>query len=99
MRPSLAASQRRRGTVWVQASCQVPRASSLPSTGAPTAEPRRAGRGRISQLRASVAPLLLLRKKELIVPTQSAPLLLRARQAPRPSALNDDRIPRPSGSA
>jgi hypothetical protein len=96
--PSLTASHRPRGTVCDQASCHVPRSSSVPSTGAPATAPRNPGRRKNRITSGITGPRLNCWKNELIVAAQSAPPL-RATQGPRSSELNDDRIHRPTASA
>src|SRR5215469_2015504 len=81
---SLVTSHRVRGTVWLHASCQVPRSSSCPSKGAPTAAPRNPGIRNVTMFSGSVTGPLNLVTNELIAAGQPAPPLL-ARHAPSPS--------------
>ena len=77
-----------RGTVWLQASRQVPRSSSRPSSGAPTTIPSSPGIASSGRLvTTEPAPWLNVPTNDVIAAGQSAPPL-RARQAERPSALN-----------
>ena len=86
--PSLANSHLVRGTVWLQASRQVPRSSSRPSSGAPTTIPSSPGIARSGRLvMIELTPWLNGSTNDVITAGQPAPPL-RARQAGRPSPLN-----------
>jgi hypothetical protein len=96
--PRLAASQRDRGTVWVQASRQVPRSSSPPSSGAPTTIPSSPGIARSGTLMSWLRPRLNWFTNDVMSAGQPVPPL-RARQAGMPSLVNLVRIQVPTMSA
>ncbi len=89
--PSLATSHLVRGTVWLQASRQVPRSSSRPSSGAPTMTPSSPGMAMSGTFMIELTPWPNRSTNDVITAGQPAPPL-RARQAGRPSPPNAARI-------
>ena len=94
-RASLTASHRVRGTVWLQASRQVPNSSSRAISGAPTRTPISPGTISSTDQNAMLTSEPNLFVKALTAAGQLVPWL-RARQAARPSWLNAVRIEVPS---
>jgi len=94
-RASLVASHRVRGTVWLQASRQVPYSSSLAISGAPTRTPISPGAISSTAQNATLTRVPNLFVKAWTAPWQLVPWL-RARQPARSSWLNAVRIEVPS---
>jgi hypothetical protein len=97
-RASLLTSHRVRGTVWLQASRQVPVSSSRPSSGAPTTTPISPGSRMRTAQAVALTPVLNLSRNELMDAGQPAPPL-RARHAVRPSVPDAVRIVVPTATA
>ena len=90
-RASLTASHRARGTVWLQASRQVPYSSSRAISGAPTRTPMSPGTIRATDQNAMLTSELNSFMKAVTPAGQAVPGL-RARHAARWSLLNAVRI-------